>query len=104
MNAMEMVLVTSDYWGAVHGSDPGEALADTEGVEVAARLGRDMAWMVKVPLRYPGDPAPAGELPPHHDQFHPLNAQKSARQSRALCYPLKCRCFGTAPPPRCGRR
>ena len=48
MNAMEMVLVTSDYWGAVHGADPGEALSDTEGVEVAARLGRDMAWMVKV--------------------------------------------------------
>lgn len=48
MNAMEMVLVTSDYWGAVHGADPGEAMADTEGVEVAARLGRDMAWMVKV--------------------------------------------------------
>ena len=48
MNAMEKVLVTSDYWGAVHGADPGEALSDTEGVEVAARLGRDMAWMVKV--------------------------------------------------------
>lgn len=48
MSAMEMVLVTSDYWGAVHGADPGEALKDTEGVEVAARLGRDMAWMVKV--------------------------------------------------------
>ena len=48
MDAMEMILVTSDYWGAVHGADPGEALADTEGVEVAARLGRDMAWMVKV--------------------------------------------------------
>ena len=43
-----MVIVTSDYWGAVHGADPGEALSDTEGVEVAARLGRDMAWMVKV--------------------------------------------------------
>lgn len=48
MDAMEMILVTSDYWGAVHGADPGEAMADTEGVEVAARLGRDMAWMVKV--------------------------------------------------------
>lgn len=28
--------------------DPGEALKDEEGMEVAARLGRDMAWMVKV--------------------------------------------------------
>ena len=48
MDAMEMVIVTSDYWGAVHGADPGEALKDEEGMEVAARLGRDMAWMVKV--------------------------------------------------------
>ena len=48
MDCMEMVVVTSDYWGAVHGADPGEALRDPEGVEVAAKLGRNMAWMVKV--------------------------------------------------------
>lgn len=48
MDAMEMVLVTSDYWGVVHGADPGEVLRDTEGMEVAAKLGRNMAWMVKV--------------------------------------------------------
>lgn len=48
MDAMEMVLVTSDYWGVVHGADPGEVLQDTEGMEVAAKLGRNMAWMVKV--------------------------------------------------------
>lgn len=48
MDCMEMVLVTSDYWGAVHGADPGEVLRDTEGVDVAAQLGRNMAWMVKV--------------------------------------------------------
>lgn len=47
MDAMEMIIVTSDYWGAVHGADPGEALQDTEGVEVAAKLGRNMAWTVK---------------------------------------------------------
>lgn len=48
MDAMEMVLVTSDYWGAVHGADPGQVLSDAEGMEVAARLGRNLAWMVKV--------------------------------------------------------
>lgn len=48
MDCMEMVLVTSDYWGAAHGADPGEVLQDTEGVDVAAQLGRNMAWMVKV--------------------------------------------------------
>ena len=48
MDAMEMVIVTSDYWGAVHGADPGEVLADEEGMAVARKLGRNMAWMVKV--------------------------------------------------------
>ena len=48
MDAMEMIVVTSDYWGAVHGAEKGEAAQDTEGMEVAAKLGRNMAWMVKV--------------------------------------------------------
>lgn len=48
MDCMEMVVVTSDYWGAAHGADPGEVLRDTEGMEVARKLGRNMAWMVKV--------------------------------------------------------
>ena len=48
MDAMEMLIVTSDYWGAVHGADPGEALRDEEGMAVARKLGRNMAWMVKV--------------------------------------------------------
>ena len=48
MDCMEMVVVTSDYWGAVHGADPGEAMKDEDGVAVAAKLGRNMAWMVKV--------------------------------------------------------
>ncbi len=47
MDAMEMLIVTADYWGAVHGADPGEAAGDTEGMEVAAKLGRNMAWAVK---------------------------------------------------------
>ena len=48
MDCMEMVIVTSDYWGVAHGADPGEVQSDTEGVEVAAKLGRNMTWMVKV--------------------------------------------------------
>ena len=48
MDAMEMILMTSDYWGVVHGADPGEAERDAEGMAVAARLGRNMAWMVRV--------------------------------------------------------
>lgn len=48
MNAMEMILVTSDYWNVVHGADPGEVKQDTEGMEVIAKLGRNIAWMLKV--------------------------------------------------------
>lgn len=48
MDAMEMVIVTSDYWNAVHGADPGEVQHDEEGLAVAAKLGRNMAWMLKV--------------------------------------------------------
>ena len=58
MDAMEMVIVTSDYWGAVHGADPGEVQGDAEGMAVARKLGRNMAWMVKV-LGETGVPAPA---------------------------------------------
>lgn len=59
MDAMEMVIVTSDYWGAVHGADPGEVLEDEEGMAVARKLGRNMAWMVKV-LHETAVPAPEG--------------------------------------------
>ena len=48
INTMEMVLVTSDYWNAVHGADKGEAVQDIEGVEVIEKLGRNNAWMLKV--------------------------------------------------------
>ena len=48
MNTMEMVLATSDYWQAAHGLDKGEVLQDTEGVEVMAKLGRNMAWLLKL--------------------------------------------------------
>jgi len=48
MDAMEMVIMTSDYWGVVHGAEKGECREDIEGIEVAERLGKNMAWMVKV--------------------------------------------------------
>ena len=63
MDAMEMVIVTSDYWGAVHGADPGEVLEDEEGMAMARKLGRNMAWMVKV-LHNPAVPAPEGGARP----------------------------------------
>ena len=48
MNCMEMLLVTSDYWNAVHGAEKGEAAQDIEGVEVIEKLGRNIAWTLKV--------------------------------------------------------
>lgn len=43
----EQPLVSSSYWCMVHGNTPDEVCADTEGMEIAYHLGRNMAWMVK---------------------------------------------------------
>lgn len=48
LNTMEMVIATSDYWQAAHGLNPGEVQQDTEGMEVMAKLGRNMAWLLRV--------------------------------------------------------
>lgn len=43
----EQPLVSSSYWCMVHGCTPEEVHADTEGMEIAYTLGRNMAWLVK---------------------------------------------------------
>lgn len=43
----EQPLVSSSYWCMVHGNTPNEVKKDTEGMEIAYNLGRNMAWMVK---------------------------------------------------------
>lgn len=43
----EQPLVSSSYWCMVHGNNPEEVRRDTEGMEIAYNLGRNMAWMVK---------------------------------------------------------
>lgn len=43
----EQPLVSSSYWCMVHGSTPEDVRKDTEGMEIAYNLGRNMAWMVK---------------------------------------------------------
>lgn len=48
MNTMEMVMATSDYWQAAHGLNKGEVMQDTEGVEVMQKLGRNMAWLLRL--------------------------------------------------------
>lgn len=48
LNTMEMVIATSDYWQVIHGTDKGEVVQDTEGVEVIEKLARNMAWLLKL--------------------------------------------------------
>ena len=44
----EMMLATSSYWNIIHGTAPGEALQDGEGVQIMETLGNNMAWQLKM--------------------------------------------------------
>ncbi len=44
----EMLLPTSNYWNVIHGTRPGEATQDQEGVQIMRVLGRNMAWLMKL--------------------------------------------------------
>lgn len=52
----EQPLVSSSYWCMLHGNTPEEVRTDTEGMEIAYNLGRNMAWMAKALQNawYPG--------------------------------------------------
>lgn len=55
----EQPLVASSYWCMVFGNTPDEVKKDSEGMEIAYNLGRNMAWMIK---------ALNGALPPFDDK------------------------------------
>jgi len=44
----EMLIPTSNYWNIIHGTKPGEALKDEEGVQIMRVLGKNMAWLMKL--------------------------------------------------------
>ncbi|HBV99414.1 MAG: FMN reductase [Peptococcaceae bacterium BICA1-7] len=44
----EMLIPTSNYWNVIHGTRPGEALQDEEGVQIMRVLGKNMAWLMKL--------------------------------------------------------
>lgn len=48
LNTMEMITPTADYWNNIHGLNIGEVKEDIEGIEVMQKLGRNMAWIMKV--------------------------------------------------------
>lgn len=44
----EMFLPTSNYWNVIHGTRPGEASQDEEGVQIMRILGKNMAYLLKL--------------------------------------------------------
>ena len=44
----EMLIPTSNYWNVIHGTRPGEAVQDAEGVQIMRVLGKNMAWLMKL--------------------------------------------------------
>lgn len=44
----EMLVPTSNYWNIIHGTTPGEAEKDTEGVQIMRILGKNMAWLLQL--------------------------------------------------------
>jgi multimeric flavodoxin WrbA len=44
----EMLIPTSNYWNVIHGTLPGEAIQDEEGVQIMRVLGKNMAWLMKL--------------------------------------------------------
>ena len=44
----EMLVPTSNYWNVIHGTKPGEATKDEEGVQIMRTLGKNMAWLMKL--------------------------------------------------------
>lgn len=44
----EMLIPTSNYWNVIHGTSPGEATQDPEGVQIMRVLGKNMAWLMKL--------------------------------------------------------
>ena len=44
----EILMPTSNYWNVIHGTSPGEAKQDAEGVQIMRVLGKNMAWLMKL--------------------------------------------------------
>ena len=59
----QMPVVTSQYWNNVHGYSPADVEQDLEGLQTMRRLGKNMAWMLKLIEngKESGLPFPEGE-------------------------------------------
>lgn len=61
-NLAETVTPPSQYWMVVYGSEKGEALRDTEGMQTVRKNARAMAWLLKM------IDATKGTIPPPQDE------------------------------------
>jgi multimeric flavodoxin WrbA len=48
INYSEMIMPTSNYWNVIHGTKPGDALQDKEGVQIMGVLGKNIVWLMKL--------------------------------------------------------
>jgi multimeric flavodoxin WrbA len=65
----EMLLPTSNYWNVIHGTRPGEATQDTEGVQIMRVLGKNMAWLMKLVENGKGSVVPPEREPKTYLNF-----------------------------------
>lgn len=47
LNIAELVIPSSNYWNVIHGTVPGDAEKDEEGVQIMRTLGKNLAWVLK---------------------------------------------------------
>lgn len=48
LNYSEMLVATSNYWNVIHGTKPGEAHKDEEGVQIMRVLGKNIAYLLEL--------------------------------------------------------
>lgn len=44
----EMIITPTPYWPGIHGAAKGECLQDTEGIQIAEAIGKNMAYLLKM--------------------------------------------------------
>ena len=65
--AMNMPVVTSQYWNIVYGRAEGQAALDTEGMQTMRTMANNMAWLLKK-IHAEGTPDY-----PVREEWHPMN-------------------------------
>jgi len=65
---VQMPVVSSQYWNAVHGNTPEEVRQDLEGLQIMRTLGNNMAWLIKNIKE--GNPPPEPEKERLWTNFH----------------------------------